>query len=69
MQIHDVPDTPNMWDQVDDFKWLKAGPSPHWSVLGSHDDRNIDKNGWEIIIGGRKSQTKLELMLSAARIS
>eukprot|EP00051_Salpingoeca_urceolata_P020324 m.303922 g.303922 ORF g.303922 m.303922 type:complete len:105 (-) comp19596_c0_seq13:2153-2467(-) len=24
----------NMWDQVDDFKWLKAGqPSPHWSVL------------------------------------
>ncbi|KAF2459647.1 tubulin binding cofactor C-domain-containing protein [Lineolata rhizophorae] len=24
---------PNQWDQVDDFKWLKAEPSPHWSIL------------------------------------
>ncbi|KAI9813534.1 MAG: hypothetical protein M1832_006265 [Thelocarpon impressellum] len=23
----------NQWDQVDDFKWLKAEPSPNWSVL------------------------------------
>ncbi|KAF2144451.1 uncharacterized protein K452DRAFT_325039 [Aplosporella prunicola CBS 121167] len=24
---------PNLWDQVDDFKWLRAEPSPHWSAL------------------------------------
>ncbi|EPE02387.1 tubulin-specific chaperone c [Ophiostoma piceae UAMH 11346] len=23
----------NQWDQVDDFKWLRAEPSPNWSVL------------------------------------
>jgi len=23
----------NQWDQVDDFKWLKADHSPNWSVL------------------------------------
>lgn len=25
--------TENQWDQVDDFKWLKAGHSPNWSTL------------------------------------
>ena len=23
----------NLWDQVNDFKWLKAEPNPHWSIL------------------------------------
>lgn len=23
----------NMWDQVDDFKWLRAEHSPNWSVM------------------------------------
>ena len=23
----------NLWDQVDDFGWLKADKSPNWSVL------------------------------------
>lgn len=23
----------NMWDQIDDFKWLKAEQSPNWSIL------------------------------------
>lgn len=25
--------TPNLFDQVDDFKWLKATESPNWSLL------------------------------------
>ena len=25
--------TQNQWDQVDDFKWLKAEHSPNWSIL------------------------------------
>jgi hypothetical protein len=23
----------NQWDQIDDFKWLKAEQSPNWRVL------------------------------------
>ncbi|KAG9385994.1 tubulin-specific chaperone [Pyrenophora tritici-repentis] len=23
----------NQWDQIDDFKWLKAEPSPHFTIL------------------------------------
>ena len=26
-----------MWRQVDDFGWLRATPSPHWSVLPAHE--------------------------------
>jgi hypothetical protein len=29
----DVESSTNQWDQIDDFKWLKAEPSPHWSML------------------------------------
>lgn len=25
--------TENQWNNVDDFKWLKAGPSPNWTTL------------------------------------
>ncbi|KAK8217947.1 tubulin binding cofactor C-domain-containing protein [Phyllosticta capitalensis] len=27
------PHHQNLWDQVDDFKWLKAEPSPNWRAL------------------------------------
>ncbi|KAK8196935.1 tubulin binding cofactor C-domain-containing protein [Phyllosticta capitalensis] len=27
------PPQQNLWDQVDDFKWLKAEPSPNWRAL------------------------------------
>ncbi|RDA92723.1 hypothetical protein CP533_1426 [Ophiocordyceps camponoti-saundersi (nom. inval.)] len=27
--------TENQWDQVDDFKWLKAGHSPNWTTLSA----------------------------------
>lgn len=29
--------TTNQWDQIDDFKWLKAEPSPHFSILPESD--------------------------------
>lgn len=28
----------NMWDQVDDFKWLKNGVNPHWKAVGEEKD-------------------------------
>lgn len=27
----------NMWDQVDDFNWLKAEKSPNWGVIAEED--------------------------------
>ncbi|KAF2671782.1 TBCC-domain-containing protein [Microthyrium microscopicum] len=39
----------NMWDQVDDFKWLKAEQSPNWRLI-KEDDR-FGKEIWETIKG------------------
>ncbi|CAL8577774.1 hypothetical protein XPA_003590 [Xanthoria parietina] len=37
----------NMWDQVNDFNWLKAGHSPNWSVLSLA--RRFEPDRWTII--------------------
>lgn len=41
----------NMYDQVDDFKWLKATPSPNWSVLP--DEQAIPEDQWQTILAGK----------------
>ena len=38
MQQSDLMDETGMWDNVDDFRWLRAVPLPNWSVL-PEDDR------------------------------
>lgn len=40
----------NMWDQVDDFKWLKAEHSPNWSVLPK--EERIHADIWENVVPG-----------------
>ncbi|CAZ85520.1 unnamed protein product [Tuber melanosporum] len=35
----------NLWDQVDDFKWLKSGHSPNWEVMGEKE--RIGRGEWE----------------------
>ncbi|KAF3908107.1 hypothetical protein ABW21_db0207449 [Orbilia brochopaga] len=38
----------NMWDQVDDFNWLKEGkPSPNWRVSSA--EERMDEAGWRRI--------------------
>ncbi|RKU39720.1 hypothetical protein DL546_000543, partial [Coniochaeta pulveracea] len=32
----------NMWDQVDDFKWLKDSPSPNWRVMEEGERIGVD---------------------------
>ena len=40
-----------MWNQVDDFKWLKAEHSPNWSILPVED--TIPDEAWmEVVPGG-----------------
>lgn len=35
----------NLWDQVDDFKWLKSEHSPNWAVLP--EKQRIPRQRWE----------------------
>jgi hypothetical protein len=40
--------TENQWDQVNDFKWLKASHSPNWTILS--DPQRLAPNFWENIV-------------------
>ncbi|KAH8595211.1 tubulin-specific chaperone-like protein c [Bisporella sp. PMI_857] len=42
--------TQNQWDQVDDFKWIKAEPSPNWSILP--EDERLGESIWENVVPG-----------------
>jgi hypothetical protein len=39
-----------MWDQVDDFKWLKQEASPNWRVLP--EDERVSEEVWTDIVPG-----------------
>ncbi|OAA45403.1 Tubulin binding cofactor C [Metarhizium rileyi] len=41
----------NQWDQVDDFKWLKAGQSPNWTTLSSAEV--LDESIWTKVVPGQ----------------
>lgn len=44
-------DSPNLYDQVDDFKWLKSEPSPNWKVLPPAE--RVPEEVWrEVVPGG-----------------
>lgn len=40
----------NQWDQVDDFKWLKAEHSPNWSTLEKED--RLPEDVWTKVVPG-----------------
>jgi hypothetical protein len=40
----------NQWDQVDDFRWLKAEPSPNWSVLPANE--RLPEDIWKNTVPG-----------------
>jgi len=42
--------TENQWDQVDDFKWLKAEHSPNWSILP--EDQRLQEEVWTDVVSG-----------------
>ncbi|KAL3594649.1 hypothetical protein FPOAC2_08965 [Fusarium poae] len=41
----------NQWDQVDDFKWLKAGHSPNWTTLSENERLGDDL--WRSVVPGQ----------------
>ena len=60
-----------MWDQVDDFSWLRAEHSPNWRALQPGDEGTIESGQWELIkVFGSAGYTVLELddVLRAAKV-
>ncbi|KAF7553154.1 hypothetical protein G7046_g7172 [Stylonectria norvegica] len=41
----------NQWDQVDDFKWLKAGHSPNWTTLS--ETEKLGDDVWKKVVPGQ----------------
>ncbi|PQE32443.1 tubulin binding cofactor c protein [Rutstroemia sp. NJR-2017a WRK4] len=51
-ESHTIPgnSVQNQWDQVDDFKWLKAEHSPNWSVLP--EEERLSDSIWTSVVPG-----------------
>ena len=64
-----MPPVTNRWDQVQDFDWVRAGPSPHWSILKKEDDPAVDDASWDRIRGSQSAGSGLEDLLVAAKIA
>ncbi|KAF2444435.1 TBCC-domain-containing protein [Karstenula rhodostoma CBS 690.94] len=50
----DLASSSNQWDQIDDFKWLKAEASPHWSILP--ESKRIQEDVWKHQLSGQEKQ-------------
>jgi tubulin-specific chaperone C len=55
----------NLWDQVDDFKWLKTEPSPNWSVLPR--EERVKDEIWRDVVQG-KGHARLSVDEILARV-
>jgi hypothetical protein len=68
LQDADEPHSPNLWDQVDDFKWLRAEHSPNWSILRPEDGRAVTNQAWENIIAGKGQASEMDELLRTVKI-
>lgn len=62
---HHISESPNLWDQIDDFKWLKAEPSPHFSIIP--EDKRIPDHVWINIVPEERG-VSLQDILTAVNI-
>jgi len=51
----------NMWNQVDDFKWLKSEHSPNWEVMPEQE--RVERTVWDGIKGKEVGILNVELTL------
>ncbi|EOA89754.1 hypothetical protein ACJQWK_02381 [Exserohilum turcicum] len=61
----DFAQSANQWNQIDDFKWLKAEPSPHFSILPENE--RIPDQVWRDVVPRTNSAT-LEDTLEAVHV-
>ncbi|KAJ2080688.1 hypothetical protein H4R24_002879 [Coemansia sp. RSA 988] len=50
-----ISQTPNMFDQVDDFNWLKRTHSPNWSLVDTASNDPVTQQLWSILNSNSKS--------------
>jgi len=55
----------NQWDQVDDFKWLKAEPSPNWKKLDGAEDYAVPADFWTHTVKGGPSLSTQDILRQA----
>ncbi|KAL6705297.1 hypothetical protein ACN47E_007107 [Coniothyrium glycines] len=67
-EAYSNPDTKtaNLWDQIDDFKWLKAEPSPHFRIMP--ESERIREDVWRSVVQGGDG-LEVEDILHAVGIS
>lgn len=57
----------NMWDQIDDFNWIKAGTSPNWNVLKSGDAGALEPDTLSALLERKASEQDLESILHSIK--
>lgn len=55
----------NQWDQVDDFGWLKAEPSPNWRRLGGEGDSAVPEDFWTGTVKGGPALSTQDILRQA----
>lgn len=50
----------NQWDQVDDFKWLKAEKSPNWSILP--EEERLPEDVWTKCVPGEPGKDLSDIL-------
>ncbi|CAI6338444.1 unnamed protein product [Periconia digitata] len=61
----DVSTSANQWDQIDDFKWLKAEPSPHFSIMP--ESERVEAKVWENVVPGGHSISLNDILRAVGR--
>jgi len=50
----------NQWDQVDDFKWLKAEKSPNWSLMP--EEERLEEEVWRRSVPGEQGKDLQDIL-------
>jgi hypothetical protein len=61
----DISQSQNQWDQIDDFKWLKPEPSPHFTIIPEAE--RIPDHIWTNIVPEAKGAS-LQDILNAVNV-
>lgn len=62
----EIPAGKNQYDQIDDFKWLKQEPSPHFQVLGS--EKGVGEEVWREVVPGGCSIGVVDILKAVKRV-
>ena len=67
-QDTDLEGSENLWNQINDFGWPKAGESPNWSTLRPEDNGAISEDAWREVFSSQARSNRLNVYLAPANI-